>query len=74
MIEFYKFSLNSRVIKEDFTKRVFHYNLRSFGVTFLPNPKSERFGTDTVASEVTHALKILPVWYKSFRSLDLFRL
>ena len=59
MIEFYKYlyGLSAPVMK-DFTKRILKYNLQNCRETLLPNPKTKKYGTDTVA-------------YKASQSLDL---
>ena len=51
MIEFYKYlsGLSDPMIKEFFTKIILLYNLRSCRVTLLPNPKTKKYSTDTIA-------------------------
>ena len=51
MIEFYKYlyGLSAPIMKEVFTKRILKYNLRNCRENLLPNPKTKKYGTDTVA-------------------------
>ena len=35
-------------MKEVFTKRLIKHNLRKYGVTLLPNPKTIKYGTDKI--------------------------
>ena len=51
MIKFYKYpyGLSAPIIKEVFTKRLLKYNLRNCRVTLLPNPKTKKYSTDTIA-------------------------
>ena len=53
MIEFYKYlySLSAPIMKEILTKRLLNYKLRNCTVTLLPNPKTKKHGTDTIASK-----------------------
>ena len=36
-------------MKDVFTKRLLKYNLRNCRVTLLPNPKTKKYRTDTIA-------------------------
>ena len=36
-------------MKDVFTKRLLKYNLRNCRVTLLPNPKTKKYSTDTIA-------------------------
>ena len=51
MIELYKYlyGLLDPIMKEVFTKQILKYNLRSWRVTHSPNPKTKKYGTNTVA-------------------------
>ena len=51
MIEFnkYLYGLSAPIMKEVFTKRLLKYNLRNCRATLLPNPKTKKYGTDTIA-------------------------
>ena len=75
MIEFYKYlyGLSAPIIKEIFTKRILKYNLRNCRQTHLPNAKTKKCGTDTVAYKVSQLWSTLPARYKNLPSLDLFK-
>ena len=51
MIEFYKYlyGLSAPMMKEVYIKRILKYNLRDWREIILPNPKTKKYGTDTVA-------------------------
>ena len=59
-------------MKEVFTKRFLKYNFRSCRVTLLSNPKTKKYGTDTVAYKAAQLSRTLPTKYKILPSLDLF--
>ena len=42
-------------------------------VTLLPNPKTKKYGTDTVAYKVSQLWSTLPTRYKNLPSLNLFK-
>ena len=73
MIEFYKYGLSAPIMKEVFTNRIFKYNLRNCRETLLPNPKTKKYGTDTVAYKTSQLWSTLPTRYKNLPSLDLFK-
>ena len=75
MIEFYKYlyGLSTPIMKEGFTKRILKYNLRNCRETLLPNPKTKKYGTDTVAYKASQLWSTLPTRYKNLPSLDLFK-
>ena len=75
MIEFCKYlhGLSTFIIEEVFTKTILNYNLQSCKVTFLPNPKTKKYGIDTVAYKTAQLWRKLPVRYKNWLSLDLFK-
>ena len=75
MIEFYKYlyGLSAPIMKEVFTKRILKYNLRSCRWTLLPNLKTEKYGTDTVAYKASQLSSTLPARYKNLPSLDSFK-
>ena len=75
MIEFCKYlcGLSAPTMKEFFTKRILKYNLRKCRETLLPNPKTKKYGTDTVAYKAPQLWSTLPKSYKNFPSLDLFK-
>ena len=51
MIEFYKYlyGLSSPIMKEVLIKRILKNKLPNCRETLLPNPKTKKYGTDTVA-------------------------
>ena len=51
MIEFckYLYGLSAPIMKEVSTKRILKYNFRNCRQTLLPNPKTKKYDTDTVA-------------------------
>ena len=75
MTEFYKYlyGLSAPIMKEVFTKRILKYNLRNCRQTLLPNPKTKKYGTDTVAGKASQLWSTLPMRYKNLPSLDLFK-
>ena len=75
MIEFYKYlyGLSAPIMKEVLTKRLLMYNLRNCRATLLPNPKTKKYGTDTIAYKAAQLWITLPKRYKNFPSLDLFK-
>ena len=75
MIELYKYlyGLSAPIMKEVLTKRLLMYNLRNCRATLLPNPKTKKYGTDTIAYQAAQLWITLPKRYKNFPSLDLFK-
>ena len=75
MIEFYKYiyGLLAPIMKEVFTKRLLKYNLRNCRVTLLPNPKTKKYGTDTIAYKAAQLWSTLLTSYKNLPSLNLFK-
>ena len=75
IIEFYKYlhGLSAPIMKEAFTKRLLKYNHRNCRVTLFPNPKTKKYGTDTIAYISAQFWSTLPTRYKNFPSLDLFK-
>ena len=75
MIEFYKYlyGLSAPIMKEVFTKRILKYNLRNCRENLLLNPKSKKYGTDTVAYKASQLWSTLPASYKNLPLLDLFK-
>ena len=75
MIEFYKYlyGLSAPIMKEVFTKRILKYNLRNCRENLLPNPKTKKYGTDTIAYKASQLWSTLPTRYKNLPSLDLFK-
>ena len=71
MIEFHKYpyGLSSPIMKDVFTKRILKYNLQSSRVTLLPNPKTKKYGTDTVAYKAAKLWSTLTARYKNLPSL-----
>ena len=71
MIEFHKYpyGLSSPIMKDVFTKCILKYNLQSSRVTLLPNPKTKKYGTDTVAYEAAKLWSTLTARYKNLSSL-----
>ena len=72
IIEFckYLYGLSDSKMKEVFTKRILKYNLRNCRQTLLSNPKTKKYGTDTVAYKATQLWSTLPTRYKNLPSLD----
>ena len=62
MIEFYKYlyGYSAPIMKEVFTKRILKYSLRNCRQTLLPNPKTKKYGTDTVAYKASQLWSTLP--------------
>ena len=75
IIEFYKYlsGHSAPTMKVKFTKRIIKYNLRNCRQTLLPNPKTKKYGTDTVAYKASQLWSTLPTRYKNLPSLDLFK-
>ena len=75
MIEFYKYlyGLLAPIMKEFFTKRILKYNLQHCRKTLFPNPKTEKYGTDTVAYKASQLWSTPPARYKNLPTLDLFK-
>ena len=75
MIEFYKYlyDLSAPIMKEVFTKRLLKYNFQNCRVTLLPNPKTKKYGTDTIAFKAAQLWSTLPTRYKNLPLLDLFK-
>ena len=71
MIKFY--GLLAPIMKGVFAKRIVKYNLRNCRVTLLPNPKTKKYGTDTVAYKAAQLWSTLATRYKNLSSLDLFK-
>ena len=69
MIEFYKYlyGLSAPIMKEVFTKRILKYNLRNCRENLLPNPKTKKYGTDTVAYKASQLWSTLPTRYKNLK-------
>ena len=75
MTELYKYlyGLSAAIMKEFFTERLLQYNLRNCRLTLLPNPKTKKYGTNTVAYEASQLWSTLLTRYKNLPSLDLFK-
>ena len=75
MIEFYNYfyGLSAPIMKEVFTKRLLKYNLRNCRATLLPNPKTKKYGPDTIAYKAVQLWSTLPTRYKNLSLLDLFK-
>ena len=58
--------------ERSFYKRILKYNLLSCRVTLLTNPKTKKYGTDTVAYKATQLWSTLPTRYNLSFS-DLFK-
>ena len=65
MIEFYKYlyGLSAPIMKEVLTKRLLKYNLRNCRVNLLPNPKTKKYGTDTIAYKAAQLWSALSTRY-----------
>ena len=72
MIQFYKY-LDGLIMKEVFTKRLLKYNLQNCRATFLSNPKTKKYSSGTVVYKAAQPWSTLPIRYKIFLSLDLFK-
>ena len=55
-------------MEEVFTKRMLKYNLRNCRETLLPNPKTKKYGTDTVAYKASQLWSTLPTRYENLPS------
>ena len=75
MIESYKYiySLSVPIMKEVFAKRILKYNLRSCRVTLFSNPKTKKYGIDTVVYKAVQFWSTLPTRYENLLPLDLFK-
>ena len=75
MIEFYKYLYgpSAPIMKEVFTKRILKFNLQNCRENLLSNPKTKKYGTDTVAYKASQLWSTLPTRYKNLPSLDLFK-
>ena len=75
MIEFYiyLYGLWAPATKEVFTKRLLKYNLRNCRATLLPNPKTKKYGTDSIAYKAAQLWSTLPTWHNNLPLLDLFK-
>ena len=75
MIEFYKYlyGLSAPIMKEVFTKIILKYNLRNCKETLLPNPKTKKYGTDTVTCKASQLWSTLSTRCKNLPSLDIFK-
>ena len=73
--EFYKhhYGLSAPIMKEVFTKSLLKYNLQNCRVTHLPNPKTKKYGTDTILYKAAQLWSTLPTRYKNLPSLDLLK-
>ena len=67
MIRFYKYlcSLLAAITKVVCRRGILKdkYNFGSYRVTYLPNPKSKTYSTDTVAYKAAQLWSVLPTWY-----------
>ena len=66
MIAFYKY-LSAPTKKEVFTKRLLKY------ITLLPNPKTKKYKTDTIAYKAAQRWSMLPIRHENLPSVDLFK-
>ena len=75
MIEFYKclYNLSAPIVKEVSTKRILKYNFLNCRVILLPNPKTKKYGTDTVAYKDSQLWSALPTRYKTLPTWDSFK-
>ena len=75
MTEFYKYlyGLSAAIMKEAFTKRILKYDLQSFRVTFLPNPKHKKCDINMLAYKAVELWSTLLARYKNLSFLDLFK-
>ena len=60
-------------MKEVFKKRLLKCNLRNCRVTPFPNPKTKKYGIDTITYKAAQVWSTLPTRYKNLQSLDLFK-
>ena len=62
MIEFdkYLYGYSAPTMKEVFTKRLRKCNLRNCRATLLPNPKTKKYGTNTITYKATQLWSTLP--------------
>ena len=75
MIKLYKhlYGLSASIMKKVFTNRPLKYNIRNCRVTLLSNPKTKKYGTDTIAYKAAQIWSTLLKRYKNLPSLDLFK-
>ena len=75
MIEFHKclYGLSVPIMKEVLTKALLKYNLRNRRVAVLPNPKTKKYGTDTIAYKAAQLWSTLQTRNKNLPSIDLFK-
>ena len=69
----YLYGLSAAIMKEVFTERLLQYNFRNCKLTLLPNPKTKKYGTNTVAYEASQLWSMLLTRYKNIPSLYLFK-
>ena len=62
MIEFYKYlcNLSAHIMKEVSTKGILKYNFLNCREILLPNPKTKKYGTDTLAYKDSQLWSTLP--------------
>ena len=60
-------------MKEVFTKVILKNNLRNCRVTLLPNPKTKKYGADTIAYKAVHLWNTPPTRHGNLLPLDLFK-
>ena len=60
-------------MKEVFKKRLLKRNFRNCRVTLFPNPKTKKYGIDTITYKAAQVWSTLPTKYKNLQSLDLFK-
>ena len=58
-------------MREVFTKKLLKHNSRS--CTVLPNPKNNKYVTDTIAYKAAQLWSTQPATYKNLQLLDLFQ-
>ena len=75
MTEFYQYlyGLSAPITKWVFIKRILKYNLWKCRVTFLPNPKTKKYGTVTVAYKAGQICSTLQTRHKSLALLEFFK-
>ena len=56
-----------------FPKRVIKYNLPNCRITILPNPKTNKYDTDTVVYKANQIWSTLPARYKNMQTFDLVK-
>ena len=60
-------------MKEVFTKRLFKHNLWKDRVTFLPNPKTIKYGTDKIAYKAAQLWSTLSTSNENLPLLNLLK-